>query len=143
MNNANAAQLATLAEHERIVRSTRVPPFHGDATKDLKALDWILWFENAATIGKWDSDERRIAEFLALLRDNARRWYTHMVRLPGLDTKKWSVVKERFLKNYDVKGTAKTICYNFQNLTQKPRERIPDFYTRVSDVFTKMEALSR
>ena len=140
-NAGNADQLATLAEHDRIVRSTRVPAFTGNASKDMKALDWMGWFENAIKIGRWNTDERKIAEFNALLRDDARRWYTHMTKLPGLDIERWSTIRNRFLENYDQKNTAKTICYNFQNLIQKPRERVTDFYTRVSEVFTKLEPL--
>ena len=135
---ANEAQLATLAEHERIVRSTQCPLFRGDRTKDLKAKDWLDQFEVAAFIGKWDKDERKLAEFYTLLRDGAWTWFTHLNSLPGIDIKKFDVVKERFLRQYDVKGTAKTICHNFKDLQQKPRENVKDFYVRIAEVFKKL-----
>ena len=137
----NDIQLATLAEHERIIRSTRIPLFYGNPAKDVKALDWINWFENAAGIGHWDTDKKKILEFYSLIRDDARRWYDHMIKLPGLEVDKWATIRKRFLENYDMKSTAKTVCYNFQNLIQRPRERVTEFYTRVSEVFSKLKDL--
>ena len=138
---AQEAQLAALAEHDRIVRSTQCPVFRGDRTKDLKAREWMDGFEVAAKIGKWTTDDRKINEFFTLLKDQARSWYFNLDTLPGLDLTKWSVVKERFLKQYDTKGTAKTICHNFKDLQQRPRENVKDFYVRVAEVFKKIGAI--
>ena len=68
---AQEAQLAALAEHDRIVRSTQCPVFRGDRTKDLKAREWMDGFEVAAKIGKWNTDDRKINKFFTLLKDQA------------------------------------------------------------------------
>jgi hypothetical protein len=139
---AHAAQLAALGEHDRIVRATQVPIFRGDLTKDHKAEDWLAFFENAADIAKWnDSDEKIIAQFRALMRDSALQWYNSLSVLPGVDVKVWANVKARFLLHYATKATPKSFCTNFKDLVQKPQERVYDFYARLAAVFIKMKTL--
>jgi hypothetical protein len=139
---AHQAQLAALGEHDRIVRATQVPLFRGDLAKDQKAEDWLAFFENAAKIGKWnETDERQIAQFQALLRDGALQWYQSLPLIPDVDVKSWATIKERFLLHYATKATAKSFCTNFKDLTQKPREKVYDFFARISAVFIKMKTL--
>ena len=132
--------LATLAEHDRIRRSTEMPVFRGTSSKDMSARDWMDRFEGAAIIAKWETDERKIVEFRQLLRDEALAWWKGIQNFADVrDLKKWDIVKEEFLSAYDKKGTAKNICSNFKDLYQKPKETVRDFYSRVAAIFTKMK----
>ena len=132
--------LATLAEHDRIRRSTEMPVFRGTSSKDMSPRDWMDRFEGAAVIAKWETDERKIVEFRQLLRDEALAWWKGIQNFADVrDLTKWSVVKEEFLSAYDKKGTAKNICSNFKDLYQKPKETVRDFYSRVAAIFTKMK----
>jgi len=140
-NAQNADQLATLAEHERIVRATQIPAFNGDRTKPFNAKNYISFFENAASIAKWDTDEKKLMQFRAVLQGEALAWWKSLELFSEIDTKNWEVVKERFLLNYDKKGTAKTICTNFKDLHQKPRECVNDFFARLASVFEKMREI--
>ena len=135
--NPNAAQLAVLAEHDRVTRATQVPFFRGE--KVGTARDWLVLFDNAARIAAWNND-RKCAEFQALLRDNAAKWWRAETTTLGLDEKNWEAIRESFLFMYDVKGTAKTMCSNFGDLKQKPRELVGDFFARVSFAFEKLKA---
>jgi hypothetical protein len=140
---AHQAQLAALGEHDRIVRATQVPVFRGDSSKDQRAEDWLAFFENAASIGKWnENDERLIAQFQALMRDSALQWYQSLPMIPDVNVKVWKDIKERFLLHYATKATAKTFCTNFKDLVQKPREKVYDFFARISAVFIKMKTLT-
>jgi hypothetical protein len=115
------AQLATLGEHDRIVHATQDLLFRGDAAKDHKAEDWLEFFENAAKIAKWNkTDENMIAQFQALMRDNALQWYKSLSTLPGVDVRACYVIKERFLLHYTTKASAKSFCTNFKDLVQSP-----------------------
>ena len=135
--DANAAQLAVLAEHDRVTRATQVPIFRGD--KIGTARDWLVLFENAARIAAWNND-RKCAEFQALLRDGAAKWWRAQTKTLGLNEKSWKDIEAAFLIHYDVKGTAKTMCSNFVDLKQKPRENVGDFFSRVSFAFEKFRA---
>ena len=133
------AQLDNLAEHERLKRSTTLPLFHGRKDKnDLKARDYIERFEKAARIGKWTTDERKIDEFTNLLRDDAKEWYDALKDFPGIDLKKFNDIKVAFIRDYETKFTAKTICANFRDLHQKPQETVRDYWAKVSGIFRKM-----
>ena len=131
---AQAAQLAALAEHDRVTRATQVPIFRGD--KIGTARDWLVLFENAARIATWNND-RKCAEFQALLRDGAAKWWRAQTKTLGLNEKSWKDIEAAFLIHYDVKGTAKTMCSNFVDLKQKPRENVGDFFSQVSFAFEK------
>lgn len=100
--------------------------------KDLKAKDWVNYFKNPVFIGK---DNCKIAEFSALLRDKARSWFATLDTAPGLDLKKG------FLKQFNIKGTNKTVGHNFKNLKQGPQENVKDFYVRLAEVFKKMATI--
>ena len=85
--------------------------FHGQADKSyLTARDYLDGFDKAARTGKCTTDERKINEFTDLLREGLRGF-------PFLDLTKWDTLKSMFLKDYEKKFTAKTICANFRDLT--------------------------
>ena len=137
--DANLA--GALADHERIRRSTDLPPFKGYINGKLlvNGKDWLDRFERSAIIAKWNTDERKILEFEQLLRDAADDWWKGLRDYDDLDLKQWATIRSEFLKNFDPKGTAKTICSNFKDLHQKPNELVTTFRDRISKVFRKIE----
>jgi len=137
--DANLA--GALAEHERIRRSTDLPPFKGYINGKLivNGKDWLDRFERSAIIAKWNTNERKILEFEQLLRDAADDWWKGLRDYDDLDLKQWATIRAEFLKNFDPKGTAKTICSNFKDLHQKPNKLVTTFRDRISKVFRKIE----
>ena len=133
----NQDQLATLAMHDHIRRSTEMSVFRGTCNKDMSARDWMDHLEGAAAIAKWDTDERKIVEFRQLMREEALAWWNG--RSSVRDLKQWAIIKDEFLAAYDQKGTAKAICSNFKDLYQKPKESVQEFYSRVSAIFKKLK----
>ena len=74
------------------------------------------------------------------MRDKALAWWNGLQDFEDVrDLKSWAIIKEEFLATYDKKGTAKTICSNFKDLYQKPKESVRDFYSRVSAIFKKLK----
>ena len=104
--SSHAAQLASLAEHDLVTLATQLPIFIG--YNIVTARDWLVLFENAARIAAWNND-RKCAEFQALLRDGAAKWWRAQTKTLGLDEKNWKDIEATFLVSYDVKGTAKTM----------------------------------
>ena len=104
----------------------------------VKARDNIDRFDKASRIGKWTTDERKIDEFTSLLRDDANDWYAGLKDFPGIDLTKWNDIKTAFLRDYETKFMAKTICANFRDLHQKPQETVRDYWAKVSSIYCKM-----
>ena len=123
-----------LSEHKRIKSSTTLPIFYGCKDKNnLKARDYIEQFEKAAWIGKWTTDERKINEFTNLLQEDAKDWYDALKNLT-----KFNDIKTAFMRDYETKFTAQTICANFRDLHQKPQETVRDYWAKVSCIYRKM-----
>ena len=135
---ANQAQLDLLAEHERIRRSTALPKFFGNQKDTLTARDYLERHEKAARIGKWTTDERKIDEFSQLLRGPALDWWKGLKDFDNLDLTKWEVIQKEFLKDFERKYTAKTICANFKDMQQKPTENVRDYWAKISGTFRKL-----
>jgi hypothetical protein len=134
----NQAQLDVLAEHERIKRSSALPVFVGIPGKDiLSARDYIDRLESSAQIAGWATDARKIAEFTQLLRQDALDWWKSLADF-GIDLTVWNTVKAQFLRDYEKKYSAKTLCANFKEVHQRPHETVRDFWARVSALFRKM-----
>ena len=132
-------QIENLNVHHRIKRSTALPFFHGRKDKnDLKARDYIECLDKASRIGKWTTDECKINELTSLLRDDANDWYYGLEDFPGIDLTYWNDIKNTFLRDYEMKFTAKTICANFRDLHQKPQETVRDYWAKVSGIYCKM-----
>ena len=57
---AQAAHLAALGAHDKIRRSSELPLFYGNRTRDtISAKNLVDRLENAANIANWNTDERK------------------------------------------------------------------------------------
>ena len=127
-----------LLHHDRVRRSTDLPTFHGSNTRDsISARDLITRFENAATIAKWETAEKKCQEFFMLLRDDALVWWASMKDYKT-DTKNWDAVKAHFIKKFEPKSTAKTSCANLIELSQKPGESAIKFHFRLYKIYERL-----
>ena len=98
MANPNQDQLCTLAEHDRIRRSTETPVFRGTSNKDMSARDWMDRFEGTAKIAKWEADDRKIIKFQQLLGDEALAWWNKLQDFDDVrDLTKWDIITTEFL----------------------------------------------
>ena len=119
MANPNPAPQAqqdvqnALLVHDRVRRSTDLPVFYGNPNKDIliSARHFIKRFETAATIAKWDTDEKKCDEFYMLLREDAITWWETLEDY-NVNTKVWNDVKAQFIKKFEPKATARTSCAN-------------------------------
>ena len=127
-----------LLSHDRVRRSTDLPTYFGNPAKDLiSARHLITRFENAATIAKWDTDEKKCTEFYMILRDDAITWWETMEDY-AIDTKNWDAVKAQFIKKFEPKATAKTSCANLVELSQRQGETTNQFYFRLFRIYKRM-----
>jgi hypothetical protein len=49
----------------------------------------------------------------------------------------WNAIKTSFLKFFNSEHSAKTICTNFQDLTQKPGESVHDYFSQNLETFKR------
>ena len=129
---ADVAQ--ALTQHDRVRRSTDIPLFYANKTKDtISAQQLIDRIETAAKVAKWD-DARKVDEFYLCLRSDAISWWNTLENI--LDFKRsWDNIKDEFLEAYDTKYSAKTLCVCLQDLKQLGGETVQAYYNRVSDAF--------
>jgi hypothetical protein len=143
MNAAQQAQFQQLlGQHDNIRRSTEMPLFYGDKSKDVcSALYLVDRLENARRIAAWPNDERACNEFYACLRGKALVWWDSLKDhgvATGPNDKVWADIKKAFLKAYDPKYSPKLTVTNFGELVQKNNESVHDFYLRISEICRKM-----
>ena len=134
-----AAQVQqALLNHDRVKRSTDLPLFFGNKTKDTITAPALLDRINiAAEIANWNV-QRRCQEFYMILRDRALVWWNTLDDIEGLDKANWDQVSREFRNAYAPKFSAKTNCTNFAELYQRPGEGVQDFYLRVAEAFKNM-----
>jgi Retrotransposon gag protein len=131
----NIAQ--ALADHDRTKRSTDIPLFYGQPSKDtIAARLLIVRINDAATIATWN-EARKLLEFKMCLRDKAVGWFEGLAE-DGVDVNTWDTVKTEFLETYEPKYSAKTTCANFTDLNQKPDESINDYTYRVQMAYKRL-----
>jgi len=119
-----------LKNHDCAKRSTDIPLFYGQSTKDtITACQLIVRVNDAGEIAGWDN-ARKLLEFKMCLRDKAVGWFEGLTE-DGVDTNNWDTVKNEFLETYEPKYSAKTTCANFTDLNQKSEETINDYTYRV------------
>ena len=136
---AQAAHLAALGAHDKIRRSSELPLFYGNRTRDtISAMNLVDRLENAANIAKWDTDERKCEEFYTILRDNALTWWYSLKHHQNLNKKNWTQVKAAFLRVYEPKYSPKITCTNLADLYQAPGEKVHDFYLRLIAICRKL-----
>ena len=134
---AQAGMAAALNDHDRMRRSTDIPLFYARRDKDT-VLPRILIdrIEDAAAIATWD-EARKIRELKLCLRDRAIIWWKSL-RDTTTDLAVWDEVKTAFLRAYEPKYTAKTVCANFTDLKQHPDESMNDFLCRVQVAYDRL-----
>jgi len=135
---AQAVQQALLA-HDRVRRSTELPLFLGfDKDNTITAHALMERVEHAANIANWD-DPRKCNELFMILRKEAQQWWDSLRHVNGLDPNAdWAQVKQRFLKTYAPRYTARTNCINLMKLYQAPNEKVQTFFLRLDETFKRM-----
>ncbi len=119
-----------LHDHDRAKRSTDIPLFYGQSTRDtIAACLLIFCITDAGEIAGWDN-ARKLLEFKMCLRDKAVGWFEGLTE-DGVDTANWDTVKTKFLETYEPKYSVRTTCANFTNLNKKTEETINDYMYRV------------
>ena len=134
-----AAQVQqALLNHDRVKRSTDLPLFFGNKTRDTTTAPALLDRINiAAEIANWNQ-ARRCQEFYMILRDRALVWWNTLDDIEGLNKADWDQVSREFKNAYAPKFSAKTNCTNFTDLYQRSGETVQDFYLRVAEAFKNM-----
>ena len=133
---------AALTQHDRVRRSTDIPVFYGDERRDtVTPHQLIKRIEGAAVIAHWDTngDEalgpRKCDELYMCLRSSALSWFNSLKDL-GVSERRWPDLKAEFLDAYAPRFSARTLCTSFQDLKQKPEEKVQTFFHRVADAFS-------
>jgi len=135
---AQAIQQGLLA-HDRVRRSTELPLFLGfDKDNTITAHALMERVEHAAAIANWD-DPRKCNELFMVLRKEAQQWWDSLRHVNGLDpNNNWQQVKQRFLRTYAPRYTARTNCINLMKLYQAPNEKVQTFFLRLDETFKRM-----
>jgi Retrotransposon gag protein len=141
---AQAFQQALVA-HERIRKSTDLPLFHGDRTKDaIEPQDFLNRFETASQIANWvpapaagqpPNEARKCQELFMLLRSTAAEWWKALELLPNFDMNVWDNIRTQFLITFAPRYTARTACLSFTDLVQQPGENVSTFFLRVTKAY--------
>jgi Retrotransposon gag protein len=144
MAQAQQIELA-LANHERVRKSTDLPLFNGDKTKDtIDPHDFLTRFETASRIANWvpvpaagqpPNTARKCQEFCILLRHNAAEWLKSLELLEGFNMDSWDDLKRGFIITWAPKYTARTACLSFTDLSQQAGEGVALFYLRVTKAY--------
>lgn len=135
---AAAALGGALLNHDRVKRSTELPLFFGNKSRDSISAPALLdRINTAAAIATWN-DQRRCQEFYMILRDRALIWWNTLDDIEDFDKNDWAQVSQQFRNAYAPKFSAKTNCTNFGELYQKANESVQDFYLRVAEAFKNM-----
>jgi Retrotransposon gag protein/Zinc knuckle len=135
---AQAVQQALLA-HDRVRRSTELPLFMGfDKDNTITAHALMERIEHAANIANWDNP-RKCNELFMILRKEAQQWWDSLRHVNGLNPNEdWVQVKQRFLRTYAPRYTARTNCINLMKLYQGPNEKVQTFFLRLDETFKRM-----
>ena len=135
---AAAAIAQGLRLHDDVRRSTQLPCFFGfDKENTVSANTLVDRVEAAAAIAGWD-DARKCREFFLVLRREASLWWESLRHLDFNRNTEWARVKERFLKSYAARFTARTNCLNLLKLSQAPGERVQMYFLRLDETFKRM-----
>lgn len=135
---AQVMQQALLA-HDRVRRSTELPLFLGfDKDNTITAHALMERVEHAGNIANWDNP-RKCNELYMVLRKEAQQWWDSLRHVNGLNPNEdWVQVKERFLRTYAPRYTARTNCINLMKLYQAPNEKVQTFFLRLDETFKRM-----
>jgi Retrotransposon gag protein len=126
-----------LNNHDHAKRSTNIPLYYGQSTKDTIAASLlIVRVNNAGEIAGWDN-ARKLLEFKMCLQDKAVGWFEGLTE-DGVDTNDWDTVKNEFLETYEPKYSAKMTCANFTDLNQKSEETINDYTYHVQMAYKRL-----
>ena len=129
-----------LKDHNRLKRSTDLPPFYGNATKDtISAMILVERFENAAELAGWATPRKKAQEFFPLLREDAYVWWTTVKNKPNFNPEDWPTIRKEFLEFFEPKYTAKTTCTNFVELQQGANENVKRYFLRVFEAARRLE----
>jgi hypothetical protein len=126
-----------LTQHDRVRRTTDIPLFYGEASKDsITATQLITRLERAARIANWNNDQVKCDQFFLSLRGEADKWARGIEEKPNFDANDWEAVKREFLAAFASKYTALAVCTTLQSLKQKTDETVQVFYNRLLDTFS-------
>lgn len=135
---AAAAVAQGLRLHEDVRRSTQLPLFYGfDKENTVSAHTLIDRVEAAAAVANWD-DPRKCRELQLILRREAALWWESLRHFDIDRNANWNQVKERFLKSYAPKFTARTNCLNLLKLSQGPNEKVQTYFLRLDETFRRI-----
>lgn len=128
-----------LRAHDEVRRSTQLPLFYGfDKENTISANTLLDRVDAAAAVANWDNAQKCRQLFL-ILRKEALLWWESLRHVDGLDRNtNWDQVKQRFLKSYAPKFTARTNCLNLLKLSQAPGERVQTYFLRLDETFKRM-----
>ena len=127
---AGPALAVALNDHDRMRRSTDIPLFY--------ALPWILInrIKDATAIATWD-EAQKIRELKLCFCNRAIIWWKSL-RDDNINLAVWDDIKKEFLKIFEPKYSAKTICANFADLRQHPDESMNDYRCRVQVAYNRL-----
>jgi hypothetical protein len=144
MAQAQALEQA-LERHERVRKSTDLPLFYGDRSKDtIEPRDFLNRFNAAAQIANWvpapvggqpPNQARKCNEFYVLLRAKALDWWKSLENNPGINQDSWDDVERDFRLTFLPKFTARTACMSFSDLVQSSSEDVFSFFLRVDKAY--------
>ena len=128
-----------LRAHDEVRRSTQLPLFYGfDKENTISANTLLDRVEAAAAVANWD-DAQKCRQLFLILRKEALLWWESLRHVDGLNrVEDWNQVKQRFLKSYAPKFTARTNCLNLLKLSQAPGERVQTYFLRLDETFKRM-----
>ena len=124
-----------LNNHERNLRISEIPYFHGNAAKDTySARAFIQRIESAAETCTWN-EERKCSQLLCSLKGAAYEWIIQAKEVHGVNHKDWATIKAYFLETFDTQKTAKSYNNELRELLQKTGESVRNFAIRCDSAF--------
>lgn len=139
------AMQGALLHHERIRKTTDLPPFYGEKSKDtIDPQDLLSRFETASNIARWvpapaagqqPDESLKCEQFYMLLRTKAVDWWKSLGDIPDFNYRSWNAIRAEFIASYCPRYTARTACLSFGDLVQHNSESVHDFFLRVSKAY--------
>ena len=137
---AQADMQALLDTNNKRKKIQDIPTYYGNGKDTITGRYLVERIDSAAVVtpnAAWN-DARRILELGHCLQGPALCWFRAMKNNGRLNWETWNVVKETFLKRYDPTASTRTAVQDLEKLKQRPDELVGDFYTRVDEVFEKL-----
>ena len=125
--------------HDRLNRSTNLPLFHVDESKDTMTCHRIIKrVDIPANIVIWD-DKQKVQVLASIICCQAQAWWNRL-EIFQIDKESCDEVKACIICSFKPKHSAKTLCCNLQDLMQKPRESVYVYFAQNIKVFMRFMA---